>query len=320
MREVFEVNYLIYPLKIMNITAKDSESSHRTHNSSKTKDYPFDDNGGSNKKDAYFYGPCDEVVVKKIYGIGKRAGNTIWLESTSMVITPTFKDYVTIMITHPNDADFKNIKIGQKFKRYEKIILEGDDGKATGYHFHISVGRGKMQGTGWVENENGSWVIKTTEGAVKAEEAFFIDPNFTTVKDTRGIDFVYLNEKEETKEKKKYVTTSLNLRVGPGTQYKIINSLPKDTEVTIYEEVDSWSRISFNAWVSSKYLEEKMPKVIYPTKKTTATSLNVREKPNGKILKVKAPLPKNTIVAIMKTSGNWTKINENRWVYSKYLS
>ena len=314
------MNYLTYPLKIMKITQGYSDNySHRAHNTGNPKDYPIDDNGGSSKKDAYFYCPCDEMIVKKIYGIGTTAGNTLWLESTTPVITPTFTDYVGIIIVHPNDESFKDIYVGKKYKRGEKIILEGDDGKATGPHFHISVGRGKFKGTGWEQNSNGIWIIKTTEGAVKPQEAFFIDKSFTTVKDTKGIDFTYLNNDEEKDKNEMYVTKSLNVRYGPGTNYYNVNSLPTGTKVKVLETKDTWSRISDNEWVSHNFLTTKVPSKVYNTKKTTATSLNVRKTPNGKKLTEKAPLPKNTTVAVMTTSGNWTKINENRWVYSSYL-
>lgn len=312
------MNYLIYPLKIMNITQGYSDNySHKKHNTGTPKDYPIDDNGGSSKKDAYFYCPCDEMIIKKIYGVGTNASNTLWLESTTPVTTPTFTDYVSIMITHPNDKDLKKLKVGQKFKRYDKIVLEGDDGKATGYHFHIAAGRGKLSGSGWVENSVGSWVLKTKEGCIKPQAAFFIDPNFTSIKNSKGLTFVKLKENRE--ENIMYVMTSLNVRYGPGTSYKAINSLPAGTEVNILETKDTWSRISEKEWVSHNFLTSQKPKTVYQTKKTTAEDLNVRLTPNGKKLTEKAPLPLNTTCAVMKKSGNWTMINKNRWVYSSYL-
>lgn len=303
----------------MNITQGYSDNySHQKHNSGTPKDYPIDDNGGSSKKDAYFYCPCDEMIIKKIYGVGTQASNTLWLESLAPVVTPTFTDYVSLMVVHPNDADFKNLKVGQKFKRGEEIVLEGDDGKATGYHFHMAVGRGKLVGSGWIKNSSGSWVLKTTKGCVKPQAAFFIDPSFTTIKSSKGLTFVKLTE-DWADEKIMYVTTSLNVRYGPGTSFKAINSLPAGTKVTVLESQGTWSKISSKEWVSHNFLTTKKPKTIYQTKKTTAEDLNVRLTPNGKKLTIKAPLPLNTTCAVMKTSGNWTMINKDRWVYSAYL-
>lgn len=255
------------------------------------------------------------MVLKRIYGVGKSAGNTLWLESKGEVITPTFQDYVTIKITHPNDSAFKNLKVGQVFKRGEKIVLEGDDGKATGYHFHISVGRGKMVGTGYIKNSLGSWVINTTKGGIKPEDAFYIDQNFTTIKNTKGLIFQTLNDNNGLK----YIKESLNVRMGPGTSYKIRNTLPGGTKISVLEEKGSWSKIGDDEWVASNYLTKDIPSKIYPTKKTSASYLNVRLKPKGTILTTKAPLPKNTTVAIMSENSGWTKINDGRYVSSAYL-
>lgn len=313
------MNYLTYPIKTMNITQSYTGNlTHGRHNTGNPKDYPIDDNCGSTGKTGYFYCPCDEMIVKKIYGVGISSGNTLWLESTSPVITPTFNDYITIMITHPNDKDFEGIYVGKKYTRGQKIIIEGNDGNATGYHFHIAVGRGKFLGSGWQKNSNGAWVIKTTEGGIKPEEAFFIDNSFTTIRGTKGINFISLGCDREN-NKVRYITYNLNVRYGPGTNYNILNTLPKNTKVTVYEEQGTWSRISDREWLSSKYLTESIPSVSYETKVTTADLLNVRKTPNGKVLTENAPLVKNTTVAIMGNSGNWTKINANRYVYTDYL-
>ncbi len=304
-------------MKILNITQSYSGSGHKAHSEGNPKDYPIDDNGASTLKKSYFCCPCDEMVVKRIFGLGTSSSNALWLESTSKVVTPTFNDYVTIKVTHPNDKDFENIYVGKKYHRGEQIILEGDDGNATGYHLHISVGRGKMVGSGYIKNSKGAWVIRSTEGGVKPEDAFYIDKTFTTVKNTKGLKFISLDDASIIPAR--YVTASLNVRYGGGTNYKIRNSLPKGTKVYVYEEKGSWARISLDEWVSSKYLSFEVPSKVYETKVTTADSLNVRSKPNGTRLTVKAPLPKNTTCAVMETKNGWTKINTDRWVYSKYL-
>ena len=312
------MNYLIYPLKIMNITQNYKDDfSHKKHTIGNPKDYPIDDNCGTTARTGYFYCPCDEMIVKKIYGVGLRSTNVLWLESTSKVITPTFNDYVTIMVAHSEDQDFENIYVGKKYRKFEKIVQEGKDGYATGYHFHIVVGRGKFRGSGWTRNTNGIWVINTINGGIKPEEAFFIDKDFTKVLNMRDIKFLDLKEQ---KLNYFYVTAnSLNVRYGPGLNYKIRNTLPKGTRLIVYENISSWSRISENEWVSSNYLTKSKPNKFYLTKKTTALYLNVRNKPNGKKLTYKAPLVKNTTVAVMRVSSGWCQINRLRWVYKFYL-
>lgn len=182
-------NYLIYPTKIMSITQNYTDNfSHKPNSDGKPiYDYPIDENCGSTGRD-YFYCPCDEVEIKRIYGVGSSGANTIWLQSTSKVVFANGEeDYCTILVTHPNDDTLKPLKVGETFKRKEKMFLEGKDGNATGNHFHISVAKGKFVPTGWKKNNLGAWCI--TGKPIKPEEAFFIDREFTTIKKTAGLKF-----------------------------------------------------------------------------------------------------------------------------------
>ena len=315
------MNYLIYPIKIMNITQTyKNDFSHSRHTVGTPKDYPIDDNCGATGPNGYFYCPCDAMTVKKIYGVGSSSSNVLWLESTTPVITPTFTDYVTIMIGHIEDAELNKLKIGQIFTRKEPIAIEGKDGFATGEHFHIVVGRGKFKGSGWVKNTNDIWVINTTGGSVKPEDSFFIDNTFTTVKNSAGLNFLDLYIPDIEEDDYYYTTAeSLNIRLGPGTNYNAINTLPKNSRIKVREFINNWARITDKEYVASNYVTKKAPSKYYETKSTTADFLNVRSKPAGTILKVKAPLPKGTTVAVMEEKNGWTKINTNRWVYSTYV-
>lgn len=181
-------NYLIYPTKIMSITQNYSDNfSHAPHSTGKPCDYPIDENCGTTARD-YFYCPCDEMIIKRITGVGAKTTNTIWLQSTSKVVFANGEeDYCTILICHPDDDTLKPLKVGQTFKRKEKIFLEGKDGYATGNHFHISVSKGRYVPNGWKKNSKGAWVI--TGVPLKPEDAFFVDCGFTKVKKTQGLKF-----------------------------------------------------------------------------------------------------------------------------------
>ena len=305
----------------MNITQTyQNDFSHSRHTVGTPKDYPIDDNCGAAGANGYFYCPSDAMIVKKIYGVGTSSTNVLWLESTTPVITPTFTDYVTIMVGHIEDSELNKLKVGQVFTRKERIALEGKDGYATGEHFHIVVGRGKFRGSGWVKNTNGIWVINTTGGAVKPEDTFFIDNTFTTIKSSAGLNFLDLYIPDIERDDYYYTTAdSLNIRLGPSTNYNAINTLPKNSRIQVKEFINNWARISDKEYVAGNYVTKNIPNKYYETKKTTADSLNVRSKPAGTILKIKAPLPKGTTVAVMEEKNGWTKINTNRWVYSKYL-
>lgn len=315
------MNYLIYPIKIMNITQTyKNDFSHSRHTVGTPKDYPIDDNCGATGPNGYFYCPCDAMTVKKIYGVGTSSTNVLWLESTTPVITPTFTDYVTIMVGHIEDSELNKLKIGQVFTRKERVALEGKDGYATGEHFHIVVGRGKFAGSGWVKNTNGIWVINTTGGSVKPEDSFFIDNTFTTIKNSAGLNFLDLYIPDIEEDEYYYTTAdSLNIRLGPSTNYNAINTLPKNSRIKVYEFVNNWARISDKEYVAGNYVTKKVPSKYYETKSTTADFLNVRSKPAGTIMRVKAPLPKGTTVAVMEDKNGWLKINTNRWVYASYV-
>lgn len=302
----------------MNITQGYNDNyTHKRHSDGNLKDYPIDDACGSGNN-SYFYCPCDEMVVKKVYGVGLRASNTIWLESTTPVITPTFTDYITIMIVHPEDKDLKNVYVGRKYQRDEALFPKGADGFATGPHFHITLGRGKMSGSGWAKNNLGLWILKTTGYNIKPEHGMFIDKNFTTIKNTRNIEFLSLNDEEKEEDNIFYTTANLNIRYGPGANYRFVNLLHKDTQIKIESITNGWAKINDKEYVASAYLTKTKPKFFYLSKITTAALLNVRNKPNGNVILYK--IPKKTTVSVMKNKNNWTQIYNNRWVYSKYLN
>lgn len=312
------MNYLTYPLKVMNITQGYNDNyTHKRHSEGNLKDYPIDDACGSGNN-SYFYCPCDEMVVKKVYGVGLRASNTIWLESTTPVITPTFTDYITIMIVHPKDKDLKNVYVGRKYQRNEALFPKGADGFATGPHFHITLGRGKMSGSGWTKNNLVLWILKTTGYNIKPEHGMFIDKNFTSIKNSRNIEFLSLNDEEKEEDNIFYTTANLNIRYGPGANYRFVNLLHKDTQIKIESITNGWAKINDKEYVASAYLTKTKPKFFYLSKITTAALLNVRNKPNGNVILYK--IPKKTTVSVMKNENNWTQIYNNRWVYSKYLN
>lgn len=49
--------------------------------------------------------------------------------------------------------------------------------------------------------------------------------------------------------------SGLNVRQGPGTNYKIVAVLKYNTSVKVYETRNEWSRIGNNRWCSNKYLK-----------------------------------------------------------------
>jgi len=214
-------NYLIYPFKVMRITQTYlGRTSHYPHTQGTKRDYPLDEGGQDTGRD-WMYCPCDEVVIKRIYGVGNRGVNTIWLESTTPVLfANTTTDYMTMLATHANDDDLRKLHEGQKFKMGDKICREGTDG-ASGNHIHLSVGKGKMKGNGWTQNSKGKYVLTTTNGTMKPENAFWIDPYFTKIISSGGLTFRKLPSKTEKYPIGTYevVSALAPVRKGAGTSY-----------------------------------------------------------------------------------------------------
>ena len=251
-------NYLIYPTKKMYISQSYTGNySHNKSSNGNPKDYPIDESCGGSGRD-YFYCPCDEVVIKRIYGVGVSGTNTIWMESTKPVILANNKEsFVTIMVTHPNDDTLKNIKIGDKFKRGQKMFLEGNDGNATGNHFHISVSASKYVSGGWQENNLGAWVIKGNP--IKPEDAFYIDEDFTEVLNTKGIKFKNFvknignpTSRNEDVKQIEVLVDNLRIRSKPNGEilgyankgiYNVLNVLQDNNYI--------WYEIDENMWIAS---------------------------------------------------------------------
>ena len=246
------MNYLTYPCKVMRITQNyKGKTSHYPHTVGTPKDYPVDEGGKDTGRDI-FYCPCDKMKVMRIFGVGTGGTNTIWLESCEKVdFADGTRDFFTVLITHPNDADLKSIKVGQTYLRGQAITKEGSDG-ATANHLHISGGKGKYKGNGWAANTKGKWVLTTTAGAYKPEKLFYIDPSFTKILSDGGIAFKELPPIYTTGYYK-VNTAVLNVRKGAGVNFAKVGTLIKGKNIEVKEVDGIWGRYGENKWVSLEY-------------------------------------------------------------------
>lgn len=102
-------------------------------------------------------------VIKKIYP----QCNAVWLESIEKVeYADGTIDYMTIMTMHDNDVS--DLYVGKLIKQGDIFYQQGVKGYATGPHIQISVGKGKFYGSGWYENQQGSWCINNQYDITKA--------------------------------------------------------------------------------------------------------------------------------------------------------
>ena len=247
-------NYLIYPCKTMRITQSyTGTTSHLPHMTGKPKDYPIDEGCSDTGRD-YIYCPCDSMKIKRIYGVGTGGTNTLWLESTEKVLfADGSKDYCTLLITHPDDADLKALKEGQIFTRKQKICREGKDG-ATAYHLHISAGKGKFTGNGWIKNSKGKYVLTSKNGTFRPEELFFIDKTFTKVVSNKGL--LFKDMPTYTAGTYKVNTAVLNVRKSADADAEKVGVLVKGQKNTVDKIIGEWGRIGKYRWVCLDYCKK----------------------------------------------------------------
>ncbi len=117
----------------------------------------------------------------------------------------------------------------------------------------------------------------------------------------------------------KGVTTidKLNVRSGAGVTNKVLRQLPLSTEITIYEEVNGWYRVSEknSEWVSKTYIKKPMN---FPYDATiTIDQLNVRSGAGTNFV-VTRKLRINTAIKIYEEKSGWVRISENEWVSNQY--
>lgn len=284
-------NYMIYPLKTIRITQNYTDTySHLKHNTGYPKDYPIDDGGVDTGRDP-IYCPCDEMKVTAIKGVGNPSiTNTIWLVSTTPVVTPTFTDYAFVALTHSNDDDIKNIKVGDIFKRGDVICHEGSDG-ATANHIHMSSGRGSSSSL--EKNTTGAWVV--AGDAKRPEEVFYLKKDYHNVIETRGIQFTYLEDtkttvgtqvlRDSTKNQLEVKISNLNARkdhsldseiigyVNPGI-YDYINTYQDDSYLW-YNIEDFWVAYNQN-WINILEIK-KEPRLIFTSKESKKYIIYLKE-------------------------------------------
>lgn len=180
--------YAIYPFKIMNISQNWNQGNHIPHwkDSKDHSDKPWDEAGNDSNRS--YFEPQNDFIIEEILGLNNNITNTVRLKSVNKLYIPYKEtpDYLYITLTHMNEDNLKQVKKGQVLKKGTKVLLEGNDGFATGNHFHITANLGKYYG--FLKNSNGSWCY-TYEKSLMPEEAFYVDKSFTTVKNSNGSTF-----------------------------------------------------------------------------------------------------------------------------------
>lgn len=113
-----------------------------------------------------------------------------------------------------------------------------------------------------------------------------------------------------------YVSSILNVRSGPGTNYKKVSTLKKNKKVTVYETENGWSRIGADKWVKSSYLKT-YKYTVGNTKKIKATTLYSKKTLSGKKYKYKSGTKVKVLKNISSTVDYVKVVGTNKKLYIK---
>ncbi len=134
----------------------------------------------------------------------------------------------------------------------------------------------------------------------------------------------------DSKERKSIQSTvsDLQVRAGPGKEYKVIGNITQDSEWNVLETAGDWTSIQFKGqtgWVASWLVSSTTASPDQKTsqvKEVKARILNVRDFP-GTENRIISQLPSGTIVEEVRQEKNWSFIRyqngQTGWVDSTYL-
>lgn len=113
----------------------------------------------------------------------------------------------------------------------------------------------------------------------------------------------------------------LNVRKNHTTNSEIVEQVRKNDRFTIVGEYKNWGKLKTGNWVCLDYIKKTNDSKENKTNKTMKVNatlgLNVRKTPGG--TKVGA-LAYGSIVTVIAEKDGWSKIGENKWVSSQYLT
>ena len=257
--------YAIYPFKYMNISQRHDQGNHTAHwkNVTNHSDKPWDeackDTGRS------YFEPQNDFLIQEVKGLNTtKSTNAVRLKSVNKLYIPYKKepDYLYVTLTHMNEDNLKQVKVGQVLKKGTKILMEGTDGNATGNHFHITANIGKYYGL--LQNNNGKWCW-TYEKSLLPNEAFYLDKKHTTIKNNNKYSFAEVPteivkvgtpvKRDEKKDQIEVVVAELNVRNKPSTNATKVGF----ANIGIYDIIKSseangytWYEIEENKWIATK--------------------------------------------------------------------
>ena len=111
------------------------------------------------------------------------------------------------------------------------------------------------------------------------------------------------------------VTSNLNIRTGPGTDFKSNGSYEEGDSVKILAQVNGWGYTS-KGWISMKYVKTAEPTYTAGTG-TVTSGLNIRKEPSADSEKVDS-YKEGDKVKILEVKDGWGKTDKG-WINLKYV-
>lgn len=122
------------------------------------------------------------------------------------------------------------------------------------------------------------------------------------------------------------ISSSLFVRSGPGTNFKVIGGLKNREKVTIINSQSGWYKINFGnttGYVSSDHINTSNKAAVeIQTGYITASALNMRSGPSTSHSLMKV-LAKGESVVLLEKQQDWVKVNSNEvigWVLGTFVS
>ena len=127
----------------------------------------------------------------------------------------------------------------------------------------------------------------------------------------------------------------LNVRNGPGTEFKIIGWLNRNTTVKVVEIQGNWAHLENGTWTYAPYLTPTTPLPPVPPVDppidppqppkdkqeyyVNVPAVNVRSGP-GTEFNIVGKLYQNTKVHVVENQGQWARLDNDTWVFAAYIS
>ncbi len=186
--------------------------------------------------------------------------NAVWLESNKKVkYADGTEDYMTLLVCHDNSIT--SLPVGKVIKQGDVFYQEGTKGYATGNHIHLTISKGKFTGSGWHQNEYGTWVANNQYSVHKG---LFLDSKTKVINDG-GYKWVKTDkftidevtpkvERDDSMEQVEVLVEQLRVRKEPNLKGEVIGY----AAIGFYNVLDKkeadgylWVKIADNQWIAS---------------------------------------------------------------------